>query len=402
MKKNDNLFTAAVYVFLTALSVLLFAVILFRIGAVTSAIGGFLTAIRSVIIGIAIALILNPTLSFFEQFYDKLFCKKKKKPRLTHTLGLITTYFLLLILIAGVIWILIPQLIDAVTTLKNQSEHYLADLQVRIDELLEKIELPSLAAGETQEKLHINLVEIINGWITSLIGLLTGALPGLISYASNAFSEFKDYFLGIIISVYFLAFRKTVKAGTRKITASIFPEKTSKTLYDLGQITYRTYLSFYTAKFYDATIVCCMSYIALTVLDIPYAILIGLLFGVMNLVPFVGPIIGGFIGWIIVLIFAPQKALLYIIVILAIQALDSYIIEKHVIGASVIGLSNFWILVSVTVMGGLFGFAGMLLAAPTFAMGKVLVLRLMEHVNRRKAEKAASAEEYGENNDTKA
>lgn len=78
MKKNDNLFTAAVYVFLTALSVLLFAVILFRIGAVTSAIGGFLTAIRSVIIGIAIALILNPTLSFFEQFYDKLFCKKKR------------------------------------------------------------------------------------------------------------------------------------------------------------------------------------------------------------------------------------------------------------------------------------------------------------------------------------
>ncbi|MCQ2424805.1 MAG: AI-2E family transporter [Lachnospiraceae bacterium] len=400
MKKNDNLLTVAVYAFLTALAVLLFGVLLYRFGAVATAIGGVLTAIRSVFIGIAIALILNPTLSFFEQSYDKLFCKKKKKPRLVHALGLITTYLLLLLLLAGVIRILIPELIDAVTKLKGQSEKVLADLQVRIDAFLEKIELPSLAADESQEKLHINLAEVLNGWASSLIGLLTGALPGLLSYASNAFSGFKDYFLGIVISVYLLAFRNSVKAGARRVTASVFSEKHAVALSEIGSITYRTYLSFFTAKFYDATIVCCISYIAFTVLEIPYAILIGLLFGVLNLIPFVGPVIGGFIGWIIVLIFAPQKALLYILVILAIQALDSYVIEKYIIGASVIGLSSFWVLVSVTIMGGLFGFTGMLLAAPTFAMGRILVLRFMEHVNLKKEEKNAVSAESTEEADS--
>lgn len=305
--------------------------------------------------------------------------------KLARPVSLLTVYLALLGILALLVYLVIPVLIESVTDLSRSLPAYVADTQKRIEELL--------APGGPLGGLNIQetVTSIFERITAGLTGLLTPAnlLAAAKSIGSIA-TSLVNVVLAFIVSIYMLSGREHLMRSFKNFVGLfIKPKKLATTQNYLDRISTIFYRYFFGA-FMDALVVGVVVSVGLTIFQVPYAVLLGMSVGLLNMIPYFGAIIGGVgVALITLLTTNIYTALGVVAYIIVVQQIDANIVQPRVVGESV-GLRPIFVLLSITLFGGLLGFWGVFLAPPLMAIVQLFVREAIARRNKKLAAEAAS------------
>ncbi len=317
---------------------------------------------------VAIAYILNPLLKRFEE-----------KRKLSRTVALVLTYIVALVLILGLLLIIIPSLIESITDIINESSYYGKRITSWYEDKLASIN----SIKEFTEVYNIDIEELTIGKIKKEINELSNNIQSYIMtfgrIVFNFTSGFMHFLIGFIVSIYFLRDKEKFAIGLTRLSRSIFGDKRTEEICNVFKIIDEVFSNYIIGKALDSLIIGIICFFGLLILRVKYAVLFSVIVGVSNMIPYFGPFIGAVPAVIITLLIDPFKAIGVVIFIFVLQQLDGYVIGPKIIGNSV-GVSSFWIILSIVLGGQLFGLLGMLLAVPVITVIRQLSLAKIDKV----------------------
>ena len=347
-------------------------------GILASVIG----ALSPVFIGFAIAYVLNILMSFYERYYFRK--SKKKIVNMTRRPVCLTGAFLTMAgIIALIVLLVVPELVSCVKFLISE-----------IPPLIEKLLKTEFVRENLPKDILAKLSDIDwMSYISKLIGTVSSglgnALGAVVTAVTSAVSVIVTALLSIIFSLYLLAGKDKLAEQSKRLCHSYVPEKTNKKLSYTVKVFDECFHNYIVGQCTEAVIIGVLCTLGMLIFRFPYAPMIGALVGFTALIPVAGAYIGAGVGAVMMLTESPLKALLFLVFIIVLQQLEGNLIYPKVVGDSV-GLPAVWVLVAVTVGGGLFGVLGMLLGVP-IAAGIYRLVR--EDVKRREAQKEVITEE---------
>lgn len=367
---NKKYTTIAIYLFLVVVGSTVFYLIASQMDLFNKKIGNALSTLQPFIVGFALAYILNFILKFYE---EKVFCVdglKSMKPKLKRAIGMILTYLTAALLMYLFIHFVLPQLIDSLIGLANDIPKYVTQTTKWIDDIMTNLNLTGEYLTFATQKWNDFVVYVIN-FATDLIPLLGVMLRDILSSIWNIV-------LGLIISVYLLIDKERFYALSKKVLFALFSKEVANKIVELTHRSNDTFGKFLSGKILDSFIIGILTFVILTIVKMPYTLLISVIIGVTNIIPFFGPFFGAIPSIIIVMFVSPIKALWLMLIILVIQQIDGNIIGPKILGDS-IGISAFWILFSLLVTGKLLGFVGMVIGVPLFAVIYSIIKEVVEY-----------------------
>ena len=323
--------------------------------------------------GLVIAYLLYPLMRIYQRGIFKpiaraLFKKSRKAEQRINNFSRGFAVFLaivsLLVLLAGLIWMVGPQLYSSLENLVVSSGSYIVALDEWLAHLLTNY--PEVEA--TISSLVGDVSSGLVAWVTNnLMPEIKGLLTNVTMNVYYVLRGIYNMVIGIIVSVYLLYSRETFAAHCKKILYSIFSLEASKKILDAVKFTNDVFMGFISGKILDSAIIGIMCYIGCLILRIEYAVLVSFIVGVTNVIPFFGPLIGMIPGTLILLTVSPLQAIIFLVFVILLQQFDGNILGPKILGGSV-GINGFWVMFSIIVGAGLFGFAGMLLGVPVFVV----------------------------------
>lgn len=363
--------------------VIIFAIV--NSAAISSFFSALLSVFAPIILGGAIAYMLNPLLKLFE---FKIF-KGIKNTKLLRALSLIMTYIIALLLIAAFLWLIIPSLIQSIKDLTANMDIYLDSTVSLINSFVVKLtkndNFENLVSTETA-------VNAITNFFSTSGDIFNTVMDYVIKYGKGLIVGLKNVLLGLFISVYILLSKERLKAQCKKLSAAAFKAGTRKRLYRYFRIAHRTFGGFFVGKTIDSLIILGICLIVFPIAKIPLWPLISVIVGATNIIPFFGPFIGAIPSFFIIFIYDPKKALIFAILVLVIQQIDGNIIGPKILGNST-GISSLGVIVAIVIMGEYFGIIGMIVGVPIFATLTAIIEDLI-NVRLRKAELPTDVAEY--------
>lgn len=369
MEKKTRNWTKWLYWFTFAVAVIFVYKTVNSLEQIVDWLAELLSVLAPFAVGILIAYILYIPCRKIETLY-----KKSKKIKIiakkARPLSVLTIYIIIVLLIILLINFIIPPLAQSVVDLTNNFNFYYETAVNKINELPEesfwKTEVITRIIKEVQ---NINIKEIIN------VEVLTQYAQGAISFASGIF----DVFVAFIVSIYVLNSRSQILAFFRKLANAIFNKRIYKNLDKYFERTNEIFFHFLSSQFLDAIIVGILTSIAMAILGVKYAVLLGFMIGLFNLIPYVGAIIAVVIATMITLLTGGISQAIWMLVIVTIlQQIDANIINPKIVGDS-LEISPILVILAVTVGGAYFGIIGMFLAVPIIAVLKVLMEDFIEY-----------------------
>lgn len=374
---------------------IVFYILLQNLPAVLGWLSWFLQIFSPFFIGIAIAYLLDIPVRFFAR---TLF-KKQKRSRI---LSIILTYAVALGLVVLLVVSIIPQLADSISALVTNLPRYLANLRDLAGTLTEMMHLDEGAL----DGIIVSYSDLIN-WVGNWI---KGAAPDIVDWTVRFGSGIISGLTALIASIYMLASKSKLLGQIKKIVYAAIPKRGADEIYRIADISNRVFAGFISGKVIDSVMVGIINWIFMFIvdqffLDMPYALLISVLVGVTNIIPFFGPFIGAIPSALILLMVNPWSALVFIIFTLVLQQVEGNIISPKILGDSV-GLPALWVLIAIIVGGGVGGFAGMLWGVPVAAVLYTLISDVVAHRLKKKnlddqsRADAADAPAAGEADDT--
>ncbi|AQM60733.1 MULTISPECIES: AI-2E family transporter [Clostridium] len=366
---NTKYNTISVYAFIVVCAIIVFYLSISQMSTLMNKISHIIVILKPFIMGFAIAYLLDFVLRFYENvvFETKFFKKFNIKSK--RGLGLLFTYVTAFLFIGLFIHFVLPQLIDSIVGLVNDIPLYIADTTKFINGLIDKLNLGEQYQGVINENFN-NLIDYIIKVATNLLPMLGGFLTTLLSSIWNIV-------LGLIISIYLLIEKERFFALSKKITYAILPKRAAVKTIELTHRSNDTFGKFLSGKILDSFIIGILTFIVLTIFSMPYTLLISVIVGITNIIPFFGPFIGAIPSVIIILFVSPIKAFWFLVIILIIQQIDGNIIGPKILGDS-IGISAFWILFSILVAGKFLGLVGMVIGVPLFAIVYSIIKEIIE------------------------
>lgn len=351
--------TIAVYAFIVVSLSILFYNVVTKLDVFTGKLNEIMGIFQPFVIGFVIAYLLNFILKFYENKVFTLKGLNKVKKSSVRGLAILLAYITAGIILYVFMQFVLPQLVDSVRGLINDIPKYVKELTVMVEGYLKDMNVNQEYMTFINEK----FTEITN-WV---IQLFTNILPVIGNAVMSVASSIWNIILGIIISVYLLMDKEKFFALGKKVVTSLLNEKHTTIVLDLANRTNLTFGRFIGGKIVDSAIIGVLTFIILAIFKMPYVLLISVIIGVTNIIPFFGPFIGAIPSAIIILFVSPIQALWFLVIILVIQQVDGNIIGPKILGDS-IGISAFWILFSILVAGKLFGLVGMIIGVPMFAL----------------------------------
>lgn len=347
---------------------ILFYVLLMNFAEVRSRVEMFFDVISPFVAGFVVAYLLNSPVKFFER-------KVYRRLRWKRGLAITTVYLLALALVVFLINMILPQVVSSVTELIANLKGYINNLNDLVDRLVTRFELE----GESIDALMVSYEDLMN----KAASFVTTAIPEILDFGYAVGSGVITALTAFIASIYMLFGKRTLIFQIRRGLFALFPvEKVERFLHNCGRAN-SIFVGFINGKLIDSAIIGVLCFVLCTILRVPYSLLISVIVGVTNVIPFFGPFIGAIPSAMILLIVDPWAALRFVIMVILLQQFDGNILGPKILGDST-GISAIWVLVSIVVGGGLFGFIGMLLGVPTFA---VLYMLTKEFVAARLKEK---------------
>ena len=345
------------------------------------------------ILGGAIAFVLNVPMNFLER---NLFRKKEKRwvRKLARPVSLILAILFVLLVIFVVLVVVVPELANTLSGMGGTVGDALTRLQTWGAQVFED----NSRVLEWLEGLRLDWPSLVQRVVTFFQEGATDILSTTFSTAVAVFNGIYNFFIGFVFSVYILVQKERLSVQINMLMRVAMPEKKVERIRYICLLCHKTFSSFITGQCLEAVILGAMFFVAMSIIRLPYSLLMGVLIGFTALIPIFGAFIGCAIGVILLLMVSPTQALIFLILFLVLQQLEGNLIYPHVVGSSV-GLPSIWVLVAVTVGGSLAGIMGMLVFIP---LASVLYTLLREWMYRRiRVRREKEREEEAESKDEK-
>ncbi|MBO5944160.1 MAG: AI-2E family transporter [Clostridia bacterium] len=385
------------------LGIITFAIGLFAVSQNLTSVLGFLAGVvkifAPVITGFCLAFILNILMNFFENKVFKGLGKSKKRVlnSLLRPFSLVSTIITMFGFIVLLMFIIIPQLEDSIMLLVEKVPVYYADFVSWIDSLVERFSLE--VSTEMLHNPQIKIEDIVAMAEKIFTFESTGdILNTTMGVTSTVVSGFINLVLGFVIAVYILAEKEKIGEFVNRILNAVLPEKPYKHLCDVCSVASNSFANFITGQFTDALILAILTFIGMLIFGFPNAAVVSVIIGISALIPVVGPIVGEIIGCLLIFMESPLKALLFLVFVLILQAIDNNFIYPKIVGKSV-GLPGILVLVAVILGGNIGGMLGVLLGVPIASAIYALVVDWLKNRQIEKEEvKVENTDEF-ENTD---
>lgn len=384
---------AGVTAFLVITASLLFCFCLLRFDQIQSFFSGLAYILRPVTYGLVLAFLLLP----IHRGINRLFLHitkgaSRRNVRVAHWTNfaaILLSVLALLLVIYLLLAMLLPQIYFSIVGLIKAMPGYISSLQVWLQDFLKSnpdiqaflLPLYEAGAASLQEWLQGDLLprlETAQSTFELLESVFWPGFTGVASVMMEVLYWLKDALIALIISVYLLVRKDIFAAQSKKIVYSIFPTKKAALLVEETRNAYRILSGFIIGKIIDSAIIGVICFMGCSMLRFPYPALVATVVGVTNVIPFFGPFIGAIPCFFLILLVNPIQSIYFAVFILVLQQFDGNILGPKILGDST-GLDAFWVLFSILLFGGLFGFTGMVLGVPVFAMLYSILNRLVRN-----------------------
>ena len=358
---------------------------LWKYPVVLSGLRFILNIIFPFLMGGAIAFILNVPMHFLE---EKIFgserAQKKVVQRIARPLSLALTILLVVGIIVMVMFVVIPELGATILTLGKSIQ----DFVPKVQEWCEKFFHDNKEVMVWAESLNMDWQKILNSVIGFFKNGAGDVLNSTMSAARNLVSAVTTFFIAFVFACYILLQKEKLHVQMKKLLFAYLPKKRMEQALSVCSLTYRTFSNFLTGQCVEAVILGTMFFVVMTIIRMPYAMLVGVLIAFTALIPIFGAFIGCAVGAFLILMVDPLKAVIFVIMFLVLQQIEGNFIYPKVVGNSV-GLPSIWVLAAVSIGGSLMGVVGMLVFIPTVS---VLYTLLRENIYHRLGKKGITVE----------
>ena len=376
--KKQRYFYAMMAGFGTISLSVLFFFFLYRLQGIGNVISQLSTILAPFIYGGIIAYLLRPMCNSLEAFFQLRLPKKMR--RFANAFAVVFSLMVGILVVYALITMVVPQLVESVVTLWNALPTKMEQLVNWATETFGKDE----RVVQFVEKNYRSYFTDIDKWVqANVIPQVSSLVTNVGTSVWQVLKIVYNILIGLIVAVYVLHGRKRFGKQARLIVRSIFSDRWADRILEEVEFIDRMFGGFIDGKIIDSAIVGVLCYIGCTVLKIPSALLVSVIVGVTNVIPFFGPVIGAVPSTLLILIDSPLKALWFLIWVIVLQQLDGNVIGPKILGNRT-GLSGFWVMFSIILFGGLWGIVGMIICVPLFAVIYDTVRRLVRRGLRRR------------------
>ena len=362
-------------------------VVIVKIDTVAGWLSGILSAFQPLFIGFAVAFVLNRPCNFFARLYEGHLPGRTRQA--ARPLAVVTAYVILLAILAVLISLVVPELINSLQTFVNNMGTYAANLQGLYDWVVQTLDLEALA--------DLNLSAIINDTLNKVLSgvldALTTTVPHLISMTGVVVSAVVTGVLALVFSIYMLIGGPRLTAQCRRLAITYLPGRVADPLLSVTRLTADTFTRYVSGQLTEACILGVLCFLGMCLFQFDYAPLISVIIGVSALIPVAGAYIGAAVAVLLLVMIEPMQAVWFLIFLVVLQQLEGNIIYPRVVGTS-LGLPGIWVLAAVTVGSSLLGFVGLVISVPVTA---VLYTLLKGDLARRGAAASGADTAGGEN-----
>ena len=375
----------AFLLFWLVLAIVAAAYFIFNGSKILTDVGNVLGMLQPIIFGLVIAYLLNPSVKFYEKhIFTPLTADMKNRDKakgLNRGLSITLSIIVFIALIVILLNMIIPELYNSIVSLVT----YVPGQLTKVTDWFHEY----LSSGDNlSQYLQLaidNFSDNFQKWLqTELMSTVNTTVSSVTVGVIEVVKTFFNFFVGIIISIYVLASKESFTGQAKKMFYSLFkPEKANlalKTLRKSNDI----FIGFLTGKIIESAILGVLCFIGCTILQMPYTMLVSVIVGVTFLIPFFGPYLGAIPSMLFIFLADPVKGLTFTIFIICLQQIQCNLISPKILGDST-GLSPFWVVFSILLGGGLFGFVGLLIGVPAFAVIYYIIGQIVNHRLRKKS-----------------
>ena len=360
-------FSRGMTMFLVIMACVVLYFALLRLDSITNAVSMVIDVLKPILYGMVIAYLLNPIVKQVDRILVprlEKYMQKNRAKKCSRGIGVILSLVFLFALITALCNMLIPELVksirDLIITLPGQLNN--------VVDWFNHLQASDTAMGILMRNaLEVGTTTLQNWLRTDLMPQVNTIMSNLTVGVLNILNEVLNFLIGLIVSVYLLFSKEQYSAQCKKMTYAFLKTNHANMLLHLTKKSNEIFGGFIIGKIIDSAIIGVLCFIGLSLIKMPYTLLVSVIVGVTNVIPFFGPYIGAIPSAFLILLSDPKKGLYFIIFILVLQQIDGNVIGPKILGNST-GLSPFWVVFSILIGGGMFGFVGMIMGVPTFAV----------------------------------
>ncbi len=379
--------------FLVIVGSLLFFFLIDRYHGFTAIVSKMIGILQPITIGLVIAYLMTPIVNFEERHLLPLAQKKMKDPekakKLVRVISVLGALIFFVLIIAVLLLMVIPELYKSINGM-------IGTLPKQVNDFMDWLNEYISSDSDISSYLEVGLTkstEFFENWAkTDFLPQTKNIMVGVTTGVINAVKVLFNVLVGIIISIYVLMSKEEFIGQSKKLVYAVLPGKSANAIIHTVHKSNEIFGGFISGKLLDSLIIGILCFICLYFMNMPYAVLVSVIVGVTNVIPFFGPYLGAIPSAILIMLASPIQGVYFIIFILILQQFDGNILGPAILGEST-GLSSFWVVFSILVGGGIFGILGMIIGVPAFAVIFYVFRRTVNHILRKK-ELPLSSEEY--------
>lgn len=297
-------------------------------------------------------------------FFRTSIKEKRKRETLAKFSATVVSLVLLFLIVIGLIWMIIPQIVNSITGIINTLPSNAEKLSVWIQTTFAN----NPEVEQTVLTLYNQGVDKLIAWSsTDLVPNIEKVITGVFTGVMSVVTVLMNVLIGVIVMVYLLNIKDRLCAQAKKMIYGFAPLPLANEIVEKCRFVHQVFGGFIIGKIVDSLIIGILCFICLSVMKMPYVLLISVIIGFTNVIPFFGPFIGAVPCALLILLVSPIQCLYFLVFIFLLQQFDGNILGPKILGDTT-GLSSFWVLFSILLFGGLLGFAGMIIGVPTFAV----------------------------------
>lgn len=367
---NKKYFSWGLTAFLVIAAAIFFYYILFHSSNLSEAVHSLITISMPIIDGLILAYLITPLLNSIEQKVIKPIYEKAKVPmtkkirKRMRILSIMVTLLVIFVVAYEFFSMIIPELIRSIQSIIFQFPMYISNLNNWITVLLNNNPELESVVMQLLDKYSAMLTDFIN---SSVLPKINDLIRTLSLSVIGFFKAMWNFIIGFILSIYVLGSKEKFAGQAKKIAYAFLDTPAANHIIANFRFIHSTFSGFIVGKIIDSIIIGIICFVCTSLIGTPYAILVSVIIGVTNIIPFFGPWLGAIPSALLILMVDPIQCLYFVILILVIQQFDGNILGPKILGNST-GLSSFWVIFAITIFGGLFGVLGMVVGVPIFAV----------------------------------
>ena len=374
----------ALVIFITFCCCTLFFFMIYRYNGFTDFWKNLGVILQPITIGIVIAYLLNPIMKFLEKhlihFLEPRMKNGKKVKKTARATAIAGSLLFLVMIVVLLLAAIIPSISQSIQSMVTKLPEEINNLSDWVDDVTNG---NTEVSDMVEEAVKKGTDAIENFWQTDVLTKVQTYLTSITSGVIYGVKLMLNILIGLIISVYVMASKETFAGQAKKMIYAIFKPVRANIIVETVRKSNEIFGGFISGKILDSAIIGVIAYIVLAIMKMPDTILIAVIVGVTNIIPFFGPFIGAIPSFVIIVLQDPMKGIYFLIFIVILQQIDGNIIGPKILGDST-GLSSFWVVFAIMVFGGLWGFPGMLLGVPIMAVIYYIAQRSISYFLRKR------------------